>query len=394
MKIVLQELKEKWWQTYQADKGLSEASLRYCIGKIKENMGTFAYACPSETAPEGRYQVVDNRAWTTGFWPGMLWAAYGTARDDVFCHAGKLQTDLFRERLEKDYVLQHHDIGFLYTLSCVADYKMTGSEEARQLGIRAAYRLMKMYRKVPGIFQRGGNLEDLTDRFTGVFIVDCMLNIPLLFWAAEQTGDKTLFDAAYCHAQNTVNSIIRPNGAVVHTGVADVIHGTIAPDPFQSQGKGGEDGVWSRGQAWAVYGFPLAYSYTKDPAFLDAAKAVSNYFLNHLCSDDVPNWDFYYTDDDAQRDTSAAAIAVCGLLELAEQLPITDPDKEIYQSVACKILDSLSANYRTKEGQDTMGLLEAGVYQASKGWNQPTIWGDYFYIEALWRLHGNYCRFW
>ena len=389
-----QELKEKWKSAYACNTELSEASLDYCVDRLRENMRTLAYACPSETAPGGHYNVIDNIAWTTGFWPGMLWTAYGVTKDETFLYGGKLQTKLFQQRLEDDCVLQHHDIGFLYTLSTVADYTMTGSETARQLGIQAAYRLMKMYRPVPGIFQRGGDLDDLPDRFTGVFIVDCMLNIPLLFWAAEQTGDQSLYDAAYRHAKNTIHTLIRPYGAVVHSGVADVKTGSMFADSSLSQGKGGDDAAWGRGQAWAIYGLPLAYSFTKDPEFLEAAKVVTNYFLNRLPSDDIANWDLYYTEDEAQRDTSAASIAVCGLLEHASHLPITDPYKEIYQSAAYRILDSLSKNYRTQPGQDTMGLLEAGVYQMSKGVNEPTIWGDYYYMEALWRMHGSFRRFW
>lgn len=391
-----QVLKEKWKTSYVYDRERNEASLLYCAEKIKEDMQKLAYACPSETAPGGHYNVIDNIAWTTGFWPGMLWAAYGATKDETFLYGGKLQTKLFQKRLENDYVLQHHDIGFLYTLSTVADYTMTGSETARQLGIRAAYRLMKMYRPVPGIFQRGGDLNDLTERFTGVFIVDCMLNVPLLFWAAEQTGDQSLYDAAYKHLKNSINTLIRPNGAVVHSGVADVTSGSLRADSSLSQGKGGDDAAWSRGQAWAVYGLPLAYSYTGDPEFLEAAKVVTNYFLNRLPSDRIANWDLYYTEDDVQRDTSASSIAVCGLLEMAKQLPATDPYREIYRSAAYRILDSLSKNYRTQPEEDTMGLLNAGVYQmtSGKGVDQPTIWGDYYYMEALWRMHGSFRRFW
>ena len=396
MNIIPQDLKEKWMQPYIWDKALAEESLQYCARKIKEDMAVLAYACPSETAPDGHYQVIDNVAWTTGFWPGMIWSAYGATKDSIFLYGGKLQTALFQKRLEDDYVLQHHDIGFLYSLSAVADYTLTGSEEARQIGIRAAYRLMKLYREVPGIIQRGGNMEDLTDKFTGVFIVDCMLNVPLLFWAAEQTGDKKLYDAAYNHMKNSVNTIIQPNGAIIQHGIADVLNGTIVADSSQSQGKGGDDAAWGRGQAWAVYGLPLAYSYTKDPIFLDAAKAVNNYFLNHLPSDDVANWDLYYTEDEVQRDTSAASIAVCGLLEIADLLPTDDEYKTVYRNAALRILDSLNKNYRTQEGQDTMGLLDAGVYQmnSGKGVDQPTIWGDYYYIEALHRIHGGFRRFW
>jgi unsaturated chondroitin disaccharide hydrolase len=392
----MQELKKKWKQPYTAQEGVFDAALEYCAGKTKENIKTLAYVCPSETAPGGHYNIIENIAWTTGFWPGILWSAYGALDDEVFLHAGKLQTDLFRQRLESDNVLQHHDIGFLYTLSTLADYKLTGSKKACDLSIRAAKRLMKLYRPVPGIIQRGGVMEDLTDKFTGVFIVDCMLNVPLLFWASEQTGDKSFYNAAYNHMKNSVNTIIQPSGAIIQHGIADVVKGTIVADSSQSQGKGGDDAAWSRGQAWAVYGLPIAYSYTGDKIFLESAKKVSIFFLNNLPSDDIANWDLYYTEDDVQRDTSASSIAVCGLLELSELLDEGDPYKEIFYSAAVRILESLAKTYMTKPEEDTMGLLNAGVYQmnSGKGVDQPTIWGDYYYMEALWRMQNNFKRFW
>lgn len=392
------ELKERWREKYTKDEGLFNGALLYCAKKIKEDIKTFAYACPSETAPGGKYNVIENIAWTTGFWPGMLWNAYGATGDNVFLHAAKLQTDLFKTRLDTNLVLDHHDIGFLYSLSAVADYRMTGSEEARKIALGAADKLMMLYRPVPGIIQRGGDMNDLSHKFTGVFIVDCMLNVPLLFWAYGETGERRFYDAAYKHMINSINTVIQPSGAVIQHGIADVISGKIHADSSQSQGKGGDDAAWSRGQAWAVCGLPITYSYTKDKRFLDAAKKVSIYFLNNLPSDDIANWDLYYTADDVQRDTSASSIAVCGLLELARQLDDDDPDKELFKNAAYRILESLIKNYQTKEAEDTMGLLNAGVYQmnSGKGVDQPTIWGDYYYIEALWRVKNDnsFRRFW
>lgn len=393
--MVIESLQQRWLASEDTDKALLNEALRYSVERVRQNLPMFTYAFPSLTAPGGRYYPIPNTQWTTGFWSGMIWTAYALTKEEEFLRSGKIQTILFRERLDTDNEMQNHDIGFLYSLSAAADYKLTGDEFARETAIGAAYRLTKMYREVPGIIQRAGDLDDLSDRFTGVFIVDCMNNVPLLFWASEQTGDEFLYQVAYNHMKNSVRSIVKEDGRVVQHGIADVINGTIRCDSSQSQGKGGDDAAWARGQAWAIAGLPLAYSYTKDEQFLEAAKRVTFYFLNRMPSDCISNWDLYYTNDDEQRDTSASAIAVCGMLELIKYLEEDDPDKRIIESAAYKILASLTEKFLTRPDENSMALLNSGVYGYGwKGVNEPNIWGDYYYLEALYRVLGNYERFW
>lgn len=393
--ITTEKLQSRWRRPYITDKKALFSAFSYCIEKTRKNLSEFTYCFPSISAPGGRYKPAPNQAWTAGFWPGMIWTSYAASGDKDFLKAGKIQTILFRERVDSDFSMQSHDIGFLFSLSAVADYKLTADEFAKETAIKAAYRLTEMYREVPGIIQRGGNVDDLNDPFTGVFIVDCMNNVPLLFWAHEQTGDRFLYDVAYSHMEKSVSSIIKEDGRVVQHGIADVVSGEIVSDSSRSQGKGGDDAAWARGQAWAISGLPIAYSYTKDERFLEAAKRTIFYFLDRMPSDLIANWDLYYTDDDSQRDTSASAIAVCGMLELTRYLPDGDGDKAIIESAAHRILESLTNGYLTRGEPDNMGLLNAGVYCYNwKGTDEPNIFGDYYYMEALYRVLGQYKRFW
>lgn len=397
MKIDSTESLSRDWPAMQLpEKELFEKALSYSVEQIRRNLPDFMTAFLSPAGQNNNYYPVPNRSWTAGFWSGMIWLAYDVTHDDDLLKAGKLQTQSFRNRLQQNEDLEHHDIGFLYTPSCVADYCVTGDETARETAIQAAYKLMKRFRPQPGIFQRAGNMQDPADRYTGMFIIDCMLNIPLLFWAAGQTGDASLHRAACRHAQNSRDVLIQKDGAVMHTGRADPVTGQIVCEPHISQGKGGPDACWSRGQAWAVYGLALAYDYGKDAAMLDAGKRVVRYLLNRLPDDYIPNWDLYYTQNDVQRDTSAASIAVCGMLELAAHLPLYDPYRKPLEAAALKMLESLTTRYLTAPEDHSNALLKGGVYQftAQKGVNEPCVWGDYFYLEALVRILRYFKRFW
>ena len=163
-----------------------------------------------------------------------------------------------------------------------------------------------------------------------------------------------------------------------------------------AQGDSHDGACWSRGQAWAMYGLPLSYNYTGDATLLETCKAVSNYFLNRLQSDLVPNWDFYYKTDEDQRDTSASAVAACGLLELARNLPVTDPDREVYEAAAKTLIYALIKNYLYCDGESPNAILKSGVYAMRTNLcvDEPVIWGDYFFMEALQRLTHYYRSFW
>ncbi|MBP3360629.1 MAG: glycoside hydrolase family 88 protein [Clostridia bacterium] len=391
--IQKEQLQKRWYELPEINKSKFRRAAEFAVNKVRKNLKHFTYAFPALTAPNGKYSKISNDPWTTGFWPGMIWISYLMTREKKFREVGEIQSILFKERMETNHQLQHHDIGFLYSLSCVANYKITGDKTAFETGIDAAEKLCEMYREVPGIIQRGGDMNNLDDAMTGVFIVDCMNNVPLLFWASKETGEHRFFEIAYNHMKNSLASIIKENGRVVQHGIANVITGEIISDSSLSQGKGGDDAAWARGQAWAIAGLPITYGYTGDRSFLEAAKAVIFYFLNRMPGDLVSNWDLYYTNDDEQRDTSASSIAVCGMLCLCSYLSDDDPDKRVIYNAALNILKSLSDNYLTDE--KSMGILDAGVYGMNwKGVDEPNVWGDYYFMEALFRLTDEFVSFW
>jgi unsaturated chondroitin disaccharide hydrolase len=179
---------------------------------------------------------------------------------------------------------------------------------------------------------------------------------------------------------------VRPDGSTFHTFYFDAETG--APISGATDQGAADASCWSRGQAWAIYGFVLNYVYTQDDSFLQTACRVADYFLAHLPTDGVAYWDLIFTDGSTEeRDSSAAAIAVCGLLELAQRLP-AGAAAQRYQAAARHILASLFNNYSTAHHPESNALLLHGVYSKphGKGVDEGNLWGDYFYLEALMRL--------
>ena len=283
----------------------------------------------------------------------------------------------------------------MFTLSCVAAYKITGDEFSRETALLAARKLASRFRDKAGIIQVRGRLDDMENEALGEFIIDCCMNLPLLYWAARETGDRSFSDKAYSHIKNVQKYMVRPDASTYQNFRKDIATG--APiGGWIAQGDSHDGACWSRGQAWAMYGLPLSYNYTGDATLLETCKAVSNYFLNRLQSDLVPNWDFYYKTDEDQRDTSASAVAACGLLELARNLPVTDSDREVYEAAAKTLIYALIKNYLYCDGESPNAILKSGVYAMRTNLcvDEPVIWGDYFFMEALQRLTHYYRSFW
>jgi Glycosyl Hydrolase Family 88 len=211
-------------------------------------------------------------------------------------------------------------------------------------------------------------------------VIDNMMNLELLFLGAQHGGNQTWYNMAVSHALKTIENNVRPDGSTFQV-VQYNSDGTVY-DKLSTQGAG-TDTTWSRGQAWAIYGFTMTYRYTQDPRFLETAQETADYFINNLPSDYVPYWDFLQSGT-APRDSSAAAIAAAGLLELSRYVSAADQSR--YQTAALNIQASLSSpSYLGVRGQ-TSGILLHGAADVPAGdYDKSLIFGDYYFIQGCYR---------
>ena len=386
-------------QTSAVDLDRAIASALATVGR---NIPAFGAAYPDDTTADDRYRLRPaapgfadgaNRGWTTSFWPGMQWLAWELSGDYVFRDAALARAADFARRVRDEEDLDTHDLGFLYTLSCVAPWRLLGDAASRDAALDAADHLMRRLLEPAGIIQAWGDLGDPAQR--GRTIIDSLMNMPLLTWAFEVTGDERFADAVRRHTAQLRVHIVRDDDSTFHTFFWDPETG----EPLRGATEQGafDDSCWARGQAWGIYGFALNHDATGDPALIAAAWRCAEYFLSHLPDDGVPCWDLALTEESgALRDSSAAAIAVCGLFELARIDP--DPERaERADGAARGILSSLITSYTPTRAEDSDALLLHGVYDLPKdnGVDEGTLWGDYFYLEALMRaVRPDWQRYW
>lgn len=384
--------REKYLSTNLLTKAEVEHAMDRVVEQVRQNMVYIGGRFPTPAAKDGSYGVIDNIEWTDGFWTGLLWLCYEYTGDTAFRELAERNVESFLNRVERRIELDHHDLGFLYSLSCVAGYKLTGSGTARRAGLLAADKLMERFRETGGFIQAWGTLG-ARDNYR--LIIDCLLNIPLLYWASRETGDERYESAARRHYQTACNNVIRDDASAYHTFYFDPETG----EPVKGVTRQGysDDSAWARGQAWGVYGLPLNYRYTRDESAFNLFGGMTNYFLNRLPEDDVCYWDLIFGDGSGQsRDSSAAAVAVCGIHEMEKYLPETHPDKETYRYAMHRILRSLTERYVNPEMGAGKPILLHGVYSwhSGKGVDEGNIWGDYFYMEALVRFWKDWNPYW
>ncbi|MBX6356279.1 MAG: glycoside hydrolase family 88 protein [Micromonosporaceae bacterium] len=369
-----------------------EAAVAAALRTVDANMAMFGDRYPGDTTVHNRYALRPpaagqpegaNVGWTTSFWPGMLWLAYELTGDDAYRRSAAAHVRSFADRIERRIDVDTHDLGFLYTLSCVTPWRLTGDRRARRAALSAADHLLSRVLQPAGIIQAWGDLDDPQQR--GRTIIDSLMNTPLLFWASETSGDPRYAATARRHVAQLRDHILRPDGTTFHTFYWDAETG----QPLRGATEQGtaDDSCWARGQAWGIYGFSLNHRYTQDPSLLRAAERCADYFLAHLPADQVAYWDLEFGDGSGEeRDSSAAAIAASGLVDLAEQLP-AGRRREHYLAAARAILASLIDGYSTAAHPESNALILHGVYDKPKGLgvDEGTLWGDYFYLEALTR---------
>lgn len=339
---------------------------------------------------DGQYDLAVPYWWTAGFWPGILWQVYRDTQNIKLMNLAE-ECEQKLDAVQQNYYRLDHDMGFMWTLTSVAHYKLTGNEDSKRRALLAANLLMGRF-NVNGNFIRAWNPWTEGEDNSGVAIIDCLMNLPLLYWASEETGDPRFKSVAKKHADTVLEHFIRSDGAVHHivrfdseTGERIEAVGGQGYAPFSA---------WSRGVAWAIYGMTLSYHYTKEANYLETAKRVAHFFLSHLPEDRVPAWDFRLPHDvESPKDSSAGAIAACGLLLLAEKVSATEA--ATYQKAGENILESLYKNYGNWDGAEE-GLILHGTshFPEGKYTDNPLIYGDYYFVEGIARLKGYRELFW
>jgi unsaturated chondroitin disaccharide hydrolase len=371
-------------------------SLDISVELVLDNLVEYTNHFPDSNSNNMFYPKTENVEWTTGFWTGEIWLAYEMTGYEELKKAANIQVKSFLHRITEKIDVNHHDMGFLYSPSCVAAYQLTGNEIAKKAAIMAADNLMERFIENGQYFQAWGEIGASDN---SRLIIDCLLNMPLLFWASEVTGDNIYREKAEAHIKTAMNYVIRPDNSTYHTYYFDSKTGSPVKGVTH---QGNRDGsAWSRGQAWGIYGAALSYKRLKDPMYLEVFKKVTDYFLTHLPEDLIPYWDFDFdTGSNEPRDSSAGAIACCGMLEMAKYM--TNEDALYYTEMAKKILKALVDRCQVTDPAISSGLLLHGTYAKdspnnpchNRGVDECNTWGDYFFLEALVRLHKNWKPYW
>ena len=384
--------KNEFLETEILTKREIEEAIEKAIEQIDLNMEFLKEKFPYSATKNGIYPIIENIEWTDGFWTGLLWLAYEYTGLDKYKNLATKNIESFNNRIVNNIEVEHHDLGFLYSLSTVAGYKLTGLELAKSASIKAAEKLITRYQEKGEFIQAWGPKGSKEHHR---FIIDCMLNIPLLYWASEETGDNKYREIAEKHFNTSCDYVIRDDASAYHTFY--MCSETGKPVRGATRQGYNDDSSWARGQAWGIYGIALNYGKTEKEGAIDLYKGMTNYFLNRLPEDNICYWDLIFNDGDGHvRDSSAAAIAVCGMHEMNKYLKESDESKEIYDLASQNILKSLITNYAEKECSEGKAILNHGVYSwhSGKGVDEGNIWGDYYYLEALIRFYKEWNLYW
>lgn len=338
------------------------------------------------------YSKKDITWWTNGFWPGILWQMYHATGKTAYREAAEGAERKLDQALWEVTGI-HHDVGFMWLHSAVADYRLTGSEKSRSRGLLAANILAGRYNPA-GRFIRAWNpdcVEEGQD-CTGWIIVDSMMNIPLLYWASKEVEDPRYLYIARNHADTVRRTLVREDGSCGHIACLNPDTGELE-NILAGQGYS-ENSSWSRGQSWILYGFALSYRYTENPAYLETAKKAAHYFISNLAlTGYIPLCDFRQPQEPKYLDTSAGLCAVCGLLEIAEH--VNDRERWIYQEHAKRIVRAAAEKCCNWDLDRDSIVQNCKVdYHSSKDRQTDLIYADYFLAEAVLRLMGKGFLIW
>lgn len=339
---------------------------------------------PHSIKKDGTLNDRETSWWCSGFFPGNLWYLYEYTNDPKW----RTLAEKWTAPLEKEqYNKGTHDLGFMLFCSYGNGYRLTQNPKYKDILLQGAKSLSTRFDPKVGLIKSWNKLKaNSGGEFDYPVIIDNMMNLELLCWATQMSGDSTYWKIATTHADNTIKYHFRPDNSSVH-----VVY--YAPDGQvlarkQHQGYSDES-AWSRGQAWGLYGYTVMYRFTKQPHYLEQANKIATYILNHtnLPADKIPYWDFNAPNiPNEERDASAGAITASALLELSQYSK--GADKKKYFSSAEQILQSLSSPaYQAKPGtnHDFVLMHSVGAKALNSEIDVPLIYADYYYIEGLMR---------
>lgn len=371
---------------HQASEQLdTDKLLQYCVDKVKLTMADLTYtdSLPRNIYPDQTtWNKVGIHDWTSGFWPGLLWYTYEASGDEDIKAAAEKYTGALQAVLEVP--VDNHDLGFMLYCSYGNGYRLESHSDYHDLLLTAADSLATLYNPKVGTILSWPAMREKMN-WPHNTIIDNMINLELLFWAAQNGGSQDLYSIAIDHANTTLKYLIREDFSTFHVGVFDTTDGDfIKGVTHQGYADGSQ---WARGQAWGIYGFTMCYRETGDSKYLEAAMKLSDVFLERLPEDGIPYWDF---DDpnipNAPKDASAAAVAASGMLELSEHSSDNNI-REKYGNAARDLIAELSSpGYLSGDKNQAFLLHSTGHKPHNSEIDASIIYADYYYLEALLRL--------
>jgi unsaturated chondroitin disaccharide hydrolase len=360
------------------DRDLLENAFRFAQHQVRKLIESYPDFYPMYTINgKWKHKGVAWTHWCDGFLPGMMWifhtrADQGGPEAKFWMDQAIRYTTPLEPRKEDREV---HDLGFIFMSTYYRWYRSTHEAGLRDVVIEAGRTLALRFQ------EKGQYLRSFVGDDS--LFIDIMMNVGIIFYAARETNDRKLRDIALRHSLTTRRVLVRGDGSTAHEGIFDLATGEFLRQTTQQGYRG--DSCWSRGLAWALYGFSACYEYSRDLRFLETAEQCADYYIMHTPSDGVPPWDFMAPADKRNLlDTSAAAIAASGLLRLHRL--VHEPIKgQAYFSTALLILRSLSQKHLAKSDKKWEGILKGGVYHVHKelGVDESVMWGEYFFVEAL-----------
>ena len=373
---IVERFPDKAWLEEVAAK--LHTKMSYAVGKARE-VDYIPYSTEN-----GQWKPIHIHWWTNGFWPATMWQMYLATKDELYRDEAIRAEKMLDVNLE-DFEGLSHDVGFMWLIQSGVRYALEGNKDSYARTMKAAQHLACRYN--PNGFIRAWNGEGRQ----GWAIVDCMMNLPLLYWASEVSGDPRFRLIAMKHADTAMDVFVRPDGSCNHIIIFDAETGEVLDNPG---GQGYESGSsWSRGQAWALYGFTLSYLHTGKQAYLDAAKRVANYFISQITDDYIPRCDFRQPAEPVLKDDTAGTVAAAGLLVMVQQLP--ELEAVTYYDVAVKMLRAMEKEDINWELNDPALLQRCtSAYHDIPGRHMTMNYADYYFVEAINMLRGQKMLFW